>query len=354
MQGIAFEVIFVDDSNDNTPQVIKEANSKLPFKVALISRPPERRNGLGKAVVEGIQFARTEWICVMDGDLQHPPEVIPQLLDRAQATNTNLVAASRLTKGGNTEGLSFYRKIISYVLAILSRLFFPKHLRKITDPLTGFFLVKRNAIDPNKLSPEGFKILLEILVRSPKLRVTEVPFEFAERHAGESKANSQEAMLLFRQILRLQLLANKHFFRFITVGLFGFILNNLLLVFFTEVFGVHYLLSAILATQGSSSWNFAGAELWAFKERKPEKSSLLYRFLTYLMVNNGLLLLRGPMLALLVSFGQTHYLVANLITLALLTIIRFTFANNLIWKKDSKTRTSSPSKINVKSTLVNF
>ncbi len=332
-QGISLEVIFVDDSTDNTPKVIEEANSQFPFDVVLIARPPERRNGLGKAVVEGMCIARSQWICVMDGDLQHPPEVIPQLLDCARANNANLVAASRLTKGGSTEGLSLFRKLVSYGLAIASRITFPSHLRKITDPLTGFFLVKRTDVDTNKLSPEGFKILLEILVRSPKLKVAEVPFEFAERHTGESKASTAEAMLLFRQMLRLQLISHKKFIFFVLVGLSGLIVNVGLLAIFTELLGIHYLVSTIIATQGSSSWNFAGAEFWVFKERKSEKRHFWNRFLGYLMVNNGMLLLRGPLYVWLVSSMEMHYLIANLVTLGILTIARFVFANNLIWKK---------------------
>ena len=250
LKDVTPEVIFVDDSTDDTPQVVEALSETFPFPVSVIARPPERRNGLGKAVVEGIAEATSDWICVMDGDLQHPPEVIPQLLNHAYQTKSTLVAASRLTEGGGTDGLSFRRKLISYALAFASRIVFPKRLQQVSDPLTGFFLVRRDALDISCLQPEGFKILLEILVRSPQLKVSEVPFEFGERHAGESKANSREAVLLFKQMARLCLGAQMEMIRFGIVGAGGFLVNTLLLALFTEIWGIYYLVFGGLSDTG--------------------------------------------------------------------------------------------------------
>jgi dolichol-phosphate mannosyltransferase len=331
-QGLSTEVIFVDDSTDNTPAVIEDEGKCSPLEVSLIARPLERRNGLGKAVVEGMRLAKADWVCVMDGDLQHPPEVIPQLLHHAYATNTTLVAASRLTEGGSTAGLSLRRKVISYALAFGSRLVFSKQLRKVTDPLTGFFLFRRDMVNPDDLQPEGFKILLEVLVRSPRLRISELPFEFAERQAGESKANSNEALKLFRQMLRLSLSSQAHLLRFMAVGLTGLVVNTLLMALFTEWLGVLYLASAIMATQGSSLWNFFFTETWVFGKRKQE-GRLIYRWLGFMTVNNGALLLRGPVLVFFVSWLGVHYLLANVLSLVILMVLRYFIADRLIWKK---------------------
>lgn len=330
--GLRLSVVFVDDSTDETPQIVESLSDRFPFDITLIARPPERRNGLGKAVVEGMRAVRSDWICVMDGDLQHPPEVIPQLLNHAEATGANLVAASRLSEGGSTAGLSFSRKVVSYGLALASRLLFPKRLRQITDPLTGFFLVRRDAIDPEELRPEGFKILLEVLVRSPRLRVSEIPFEFGERHAGESKANSHEAMLLFRQMLRLSILSQKHLFRFGVTGGSGLLVNSLLMALFTELFGLFYLLSAVLATQGSTLWNFVLTEKWVFSDREKKQGAMWHRLAGFLFMNNGMLALRGPLLAVLVTWLGIHYLAANLLSLVLMTLLRFAVADRLIWR----------------------
>ncbi len=333
---VKLEVIFVDDSTDNTPEIIQEASKQFPFPVKVIARPLERRNGLGKAVVEGLQAASSEWVCVMDGDLQHPPEVIPQLLDHALRTNSGLVAASRLTKGGGTEGLSVRRKFISYGLAFLSNLVFPKRLRQISDPLTGFFLLRRDAIHTERLQPEGFKILLEILVRSPQLNVSEVPFEFGKRHAGESKANSHEVVLLFKQMLRLYLSSQQHLAKFITVGASGLVVNNVLMLLFAGEFHWHYLIAATFATQGSSLWNFSWTESWVFKDRA-KRGQLIFRLISFFVLNNAMLLLRSPMLVILVAKLHVHYLWANILSLVVIMLLRYLVADRIIWSSPKQT-----------------
>src|SRR5437879_5163362 len=96
LNGICAEILFVDDSSDNTPQVIQEAAARSALDVYLISRPPDQRaNGLGGAVVEGLRNARAPWNCVMDADMQHPPEIVRRLLDMAQMTDSDIVVASR-------------------------------------------------------------------------------------------------------------------------------------------------------------------------------------------------------------------------------------------------------------------
>lgn len=331
------EVIFVDDSTDNTPDVITQVGQEFPFDVSVIARPAERRNGLGMAVVEGITAAKAEWICVMDGDLQHPPEVIPQLLAHAQETGATLVAASRLTDGGSTAGLSWRRKIISYTLAVASRALFPSRLRQLTDPLTGFFLVKREALVPDTLRPEGFKILLEILVRTPHLRLAELPFEFGERLSGESKANTHEAMRLFRQLLRLSLEPHRYLLRFFMVGASGLVVNTLAMMFATFV-GLHYLVAATVATQTSTLWNFGLLEAWAYKDREFRQKARWQRLTSFLLINNAALLLRGPLMIFLISLNM-HYLVANALTLIAIAFLRYAVSDSLIWRNS---RVGSP------------
>ena len=324
------EIIFVDDSTDNTLEVIAQAGREYPFDVTVIARPAERRNGLGMAVVEGIAAAQAEWVCVMDGDLQHPPEVIPQLLAHAQETGATLVAASRLTDGGSTAGLTWRRKLVSYTLAVASRALFPNRLRRLTDPLTGFFLVKREALLPDDLRPEGFKILLEIMIRTPHLRVAELPFEFGERVAGESKASTQEALKLFRQLLRLSLEPHKYLLRFFMVGASGLVVNTLAMMGATFV-GLHYLAAATLATQTSTLWNFGLLEAWAYKDREFRQKERWQRLASFLLMNNAALLLRGPLMVLLIYFG-VHYLVANAVTLVVIAFLRYAVSDSLIWR----------------------
>jgi dolichol-phosphate mannosyltransferase len=198
------QVVFVDDSDDDTPERVRQVAASSKLEVVLIARPPaERHGGLGGAVIEGARASSGEWLCVMDGDLQHPPELIPDLLARAADTGADLVLASRLAPGGSVGALSRSRAALSRTLAWITRHLFAAPLRDVTDPMTGFFVVRREALRLERLRPDGFKILLEILVRTPDLRVAEIPFRFEARRAGRSKAGLREMVRLARALARL-------------------------------------------------------------------------------------------------------------------------------------------------------
>lgn len=201
------EVVFVDDSTDDTPLAIERlqrgrGEDELP--VRLIHRDPgQRRGGLSGAVVTGIQAAEQPWVLVMDGDLQHPPEDIPQIV--AARSGRDVVVASRYCPGGEAAGLaSTRRRLVSKVASWLAAATFPRRLRGRTDTMTGFFAVRRSALDVPALRPTGFKILLEILARQ-ELSVTDVPFRFASRQCGTSKAQLGQGLRFIRQLGRLRM-----------------------------------------------------------------------------------------------------------------------------------------------------
>ena len=332
IRAVSSQVIFVDDSTDDTPQVISRSLARSGIEGLIIARPPElRTGGLSGAVVEGMKRARGAWICVMDADLQHPPEVIPTLMSRAEETSADIVVASRFAAGSRPEGLSATRFLFSRLLTACIRALFPRRLAKVSDPLTGLFLVRRRALDLHSLRPEGFKILLEILVRCPELRVAEIPFEFGRRHSGDSKATLTEGIRFVRQAATLRLGAEPTFVRFLLVGASGLVVNTLALSLLTELVGLHYLASAIIATQFSTLWNFAWTETWVFAERT-RSTSVARRFVSYWVVNNLSLLLRGPLLSVLVSVLGLHYVLGNLISIFVMTLVRYVLADRWIWR----------------------
>ena len=201
-------VLFVDDSDDGlTPQVIEteSSNGHYQLDIKLLHRVGAQRDSrLGGAVMDGLRLAMTPYVCVMDGDLQHPPQVVAKLLVTALETDADLVVASRYTRGGSNEGLSFMRVVISRGSTLLARLFFGRRLLGITDPMSGFFLVKRSAVGA-QMNPTGFKILLELAARHPEWRRVEVPFTFAQRHEGESKGDISEGLRYLRMLPSLWL-----------------------------------------------------------------------------------------------------------------------------------------------------
>ena len=339
LRGVRAELIVVDDSDDATPAVVAEHAGRAGIEVTLIHREPaDREGGLGTAVVAGMAAARAPWVCVMDADLQHPPEAIAALRTQAEATDSDLVIASRFRDGGSIAGLSATRKLISRSLVGLARVAFPSRLRQVTDPLTGFFLVRRDALDLSALRPNGFKILLEILIRSPALAVSEISFRFGIRPAGESKASVREVVRYLALVWRLRLGAiGARFGRFGLVGLSGIVVNSLALAAFHGSLGLSVLTAALLATQCSSLWNFALLERFVFRgvsARRP----LHARAIAFFAMNNLAFLIRGPLLYVLTGYVGLHYLFGNLVSICILTVARFALADRWIWDTVDKTR----------------
>ena len=229
LPDLPVEIIFVDDSDDETPDAIRAIDSSRA--VYLIHRTRgERGGGLGGAVVAGIRAARAPLVCVMDADLQHPPELLEEMYLEAMETGSDLVVASRFCVGGDKGTFSRLRSALSRVSTRAAVMLFPNRLWHVSDPMSGCFMVRRDALDVDRLRPRGFKILLEILVRTPGLRVSEVPFDFGERHAGHTKASPREALRYLRLLGRLELgQLSARFGRFTVVGATGLVVNTLLL-----------------------------------------------------------------------------------------------------------------------------
>lgn len=127
-----------------------------------------------------------------------------------------------------------------------------------------------------------------------------------------------------------QMIDKKLFVRFLMVGASGLVVNNILMAGFTELAEIHYLVSAALATQGSTLWNFMFTERWVFDAREKERS-FWRRLGGYFVMNNFFLTVRGPLLALLTSGLGIHYLVSNVLSLALIALLRFMISDRLIW-----------------------
>lgn len=202
-------VIVVDDSDDDTPQIVERVASSSSLNVVLDHRPPdEQTGGLGGAVVRGLRAVNTPWACVMDADLQHPPELIPQMLAKATEVGAGLVVGTRYSNNGSASNFNGWRLGISRVFTAMASLLFPRRVGRISDPMSGFFVIRPDRLELSRLRPDGYKILMEILVRHPAIgTVAEVGFEFGERFAGESKASMREGMRFLRQLVMSRLTA---------------------------------------------------------------------------------------------------------------------------------------------------
>ena len=200
---IQYECIFVDDSTDDTGQLILwEA---VTYKhVRLIKRQgAEAETGLTMAFRRGFQEARSDTIVCMDTDLQHPPAKIVDLVRALDNPQVDIAVCSRYADGGSAEGLDgFYRRLVSKASTYLTFLLLP-NTRRTSDPMTGFFAFRKEVLDRVVFSSHGFKILVELLASMSDPRVLDIPFIFRKRGNESSKASLSQGVKFFKDIFRI-------------------------------------------------------------------------------------------------------------------------------------------------------
>ncbi len=197
LEGIEYEVIFVDDSTDETPAVIEELNNP---HVVLHHRTDEK--GLATAVVKGFTLAKGEFVACMDADLQHPPEVLRDMY-AAMLAHADMAIPSRFIPGGSDGGLDIFRKIVSGTARYMGKIILPC-LRHISDPTSGLFMVRRELLEGANLHPIGWKIMVEVLAMCQIKNVLETPYSFHDRTAGESKLSTKVSLEYISQLLHLR------------------------------------------------------------------------------------------------------------------------------------------------------
>jgi dolichol-phosphate mannosyltransferase len=326
------EILFVDDSSDDTPAAIRGAALASTLPVRLLHRPPGRRDGgLAGAVSAGIAAARGAHVVVMDGDLQHPPEVVPLL--REGMDGVDLVVASRYCGAGDSSGLSSsWRRAVSSGSTLLARSCFPRRVGRVcTDPMTGFFCVRRSAVHLDRLRPRGFKILLEILARH-ELAVAEIPFAFGDRHAGDSKASWRNGGQFLYQMAALRM---GRMSRFAAVGALGTVLNLALMWLFMRE-GLHYLPAAVLATEVAIVHNFLLQERLVFRDLRDGRHRWWMRGVHSVVYNNVDTLVRLPLLALLVEVLSVPSVLGQAVTLGGAFLARFFFVSSVVYGQRRK------------------
>ena len=260
LSGVDYRVVFVDDSTDGTPEAIRTLGEG-DGRIVLIQRAEaEREGGLSTAVAAGMDAVAdgSEYTCVMDADLQHPPGKVREMLEKGRESGADVIVASRYVRGGSYEGLPGpLRKAVSVGSKYLAQIVF-KEARKTSDPMTGFFLVKSSAISGIQFRPTGFKILLEILVCAPELKVVEVPLSFQARHAGVSKASLRQGLEYLAHISSLfwYVPSAGRFWKFALVGASGVLVNLLTLITLVEYFDAGPTVAWIVAVGVSILSNF--------------------------------------------------------------------------------------------------
>jgi len=284
LEGISWEVIFVDDNSpDGTWQTVQELAQRDP-RARCIRRIGRR--GLSGACIEGILASSAPCVAVMDADLQHDETQLPKMLGLLQRGEAELVVGSRYIDGGNADSFNRQRRGASEFATTLAK----RLLRvEVADPMSGFFMIRRDRFEQlaPKLSVQGFKILLDIVATAHgKLRVIEIPYAFGSRLHGESKLDSMVA-LDFLGLLLAKLTGDAVSLRFLLFALVGSI-------------GLLVHLAALDVSFNVFSYSFAEAQLIGAVAAMTS-NFLLNNFLTYRDQRlKGLAIVRGLLMFYLV------------------------------------------------------
>ena len=340
LSGIDYRVVFVDDSTDETPEVIR-VFSKGDGRITLIHRrDAERDGGLSTAVTTGIEaFAgMSEYTCVMDADLQHPPEKVREMLELARSSDADVVVASRYARDASYTGLPGpIRRGISVGSKYLAQIAF-KEARKTSDPMAGFFLVRNEAISGLQFRPTGFKILLEILVCAPELKVVEMPLNFRVRHAGVSKATFRQGLQYLAHITSLfwYVPSAGRFWKFAMVGASGVLVNNLTLITLAEYLDANKVIAWMFAVGLSILSNFLlnNAFTWRDVRHSSRIHFLLRGALAYPVAIMGIganFAVYYPLLKY-VNESFPYYVFFNLLGIAAGTSVNFLLSSRLVFR----------------------
>ncbi|MBN1643204.1 MAG: glycosyltransferase family 2 protein [Dehalococcoidales bacterium] len=325
-----YEVVFIDDnSKDGTADLIQALSGKYPVKVVV----RKDKRGLASAVADGISYVSGEFVIVMDADLQHPPEVLPDIFKALK--NHEFVMASRYIKGGSPGQWTLSRRIVSLVANLLA---LPLAF-KVKDRVSGFFGFRRASVDAKALNPLGWKIGLEILVRGRFGLVSEVPYTFARRSQGTSKLSKRIIWQYIRQLVKLYSYKFQ-ILDFMIVGGIGYIINialySLLTLLpalktfeFNQLGKPYYLPPFIVSSLVAIISNYLMNRAWTFRGWKERKGG----FGRYLLMGLATLLLDMGFLFVLVEYCNFSPVPAAALAIFIVFLVRFIIARSWIWKR---------------------
>jgi dolichol-phosphate mannosyltransferase len=333
--GAAYELIVVDDdSADGTWQLalaLAQANPRL----RVVRRKSER--GLATAVVRGWQVARGDVLAVMDADLQHPVETNLALLAEMER-GADLAVASRNAEGGGVSDWSVQRRILSRGAQLLGLLVLPGVLAKVSDPMSGYFMVRRAALAGITLTPLGYKILVEVLARGRLRWLAEVGYVFRERSEGKSKVTLGIYLQYLWHLLRLRwaTLPQSKLFRFCLVGASGVVVDMSMLFLLSDptMLGFGLTRSKIAAAEVAIVNNFLWNDAWTFRdaaESEPGLRAKFRRFLGYNAICIAGVALNVVILNLLFNLAGVNRYVANAIAIVAVTAWNYGLNKRLNW-----------------------
>ena len=329
-----YELIIVDDNSpDGTWEIAQNLMSEYP-QLRVMRRIEER--GLSTAVIRGWQVARGEVLGVIDGDLQHPPETLLQLWGEIKRGG-DMAVASRHVEGGSVSDWSIVRPFLSRGAQTVGLILLPGVIGRVSDPMSGYFMVRRKCLIGCTLSPLGYKILIEVLARGRVPWIGEVGYQFEEREHGESKVTAKQYIDYLRHLLRLRLSLGPigRLLRFGVVGFSGVFVDMAVFYLLRSHLELGLTRSTILSAEVAIFNNFLWNDLWTFGDiarRQPGNRQRLRRFLKFITVCLAGIILQTLLVNLFVNIFGMNEFVAKLVAIASVTFWNFWLNLKLSWR----------------------
>ena len=347
-KNILTEAIVVDDNSpDGTGKIVEDYLKNLKkmadYTIEIIHR--KTKDGLGSAILKGISQAKGDTIVVMDSDFSHPPQIIPKLIESIKKYQYDIAVASRYIKGGKIQGWSLKRKLMSKFATIIAK----KGLGIDTkDPMSGFFAFKRNIIKELNIDAIGYKILLEILVKTKGVNIKEIPYTFQDRELGSSKLDMKTIADYYKSVWKLyrygKPLENQEkrssvkflskAARFYTVGASGFVVNYMISLLFTGgISDMWYLHANVIGIIASVTTNFVFNKTWTFGDRDFGIKKTVSQYGKFAMFSSIGALVQLGMVYFLVDSAELAYPLALILAVMTAAFGNFIFNKKFTFKE---------------------
>jgi dolichol-phosphate mannosyltransferase len=363
------EIVIVDDNSpDGTGKLVDDYISqqnrkteydglanKKNYRVKIVHRI--EKNGLIAAILDGVKQSCGRNVLIMDADFSHPPTTVPKMMRELKMNPNSIIIGSRFVEGGSVVGWPARRKMISLGASALAR--FGLNVRRINDPMSGFFALPRELIEKISITTKGYKILLEILVKNKDIPAKEIPYTFTDRQSGKSKMDHNVIMnyvqaiwQLYRhgqksdkikiseQVNKRSVLFLSKVSRYYTVGISGLIINYIVSFLLANdvanslrlLSNLWYIEASVIGAAISSTSNFFLNKYWTFEDRRFAARSTVKQYASFIGISAVTLLIQISLLYTMVE-NLIPYRLSLIVSIAIATTINFILNKKLTFKE---------------------
>jgi dolichol-phosphate mannosyltransferase len=336
LSGYDWEVVFVDDDSDDGTADVVRSYARNDERVRLVLRVNER--GLATAGTAGMLTTKSRCIVLMDGDGQHDPRYIPDLIEPITREEADVVSAARSLDQLDEAAFNLRRRHLSNLANRIAGHFLR---RPVCDPMTGFFAISAEAFNRSvrRLSAGGFKLLLDILISNPALRHREIPFEFRNRRAGESKLDLANAWQLVCFLISKALggLLPPAFISFGLVGASGVFVH--FAVLYTAIWsGLPFATAQLIAALVASAWNFGLNNSLTFRDRQLARWGILAGLAKYIAISSVGIAANVAVASATFNIFRGLVALSALAGIAVDAVWKYFMSNLLVWRQPNRTQ----------------